>query len=245
MSEKEGKGKAETWAQSLVRRMKGGFVWLHSYQVRTRDSSLCWARTAKFVLYAALPTTFFLHITKLPLFLRNSFCWCSDQVFKPGWNLYGSRDYHPAHAINPDASEARTKTFLYSKDKPCLYDWFCPEALVCTNKSTLKLKHMNIKKKKIKQITWRPHWIPNHTKSWATVIKLEILRKEILIISKLSNAEISPKIQCFKSPSFERLEKKAPVKKGLCYVGNNPWTLPLKELKGSSKRQRGTAQAQF
>lgn len=53
------------------------------------------------------------------------------------------------------------------------------------------------------------------------------------------------KYSVFKIPSFERWEKKALVKKGLFYVGNNPSTLPLKELKGSSKRQRGKAQAQF
>lgn len=87
-----GKEKPKHELISLLWRIKAGFVLLYSYQVRTRDSSLFWAWIAKFVLYAVLPTCFSPHVTKLPLFLKNSFCWCSNQVFKPRWNLYNSKD---------------------------------------------------------------------------------------------------------------------------------------------------------
>lgn len=82
----KGRGKEKPKHELISQRwrIKAGFVLPRSNQVRARDSSLFWASTARVVLYAVLPTSP-PQITKLSLFLKNSFGWCSDQVFKHRW----------------------------------------------------------------------------------------------------------------------------------------------------------------
>lgn len=149
MLEREGKGKAETWAHKPVMEDKGRLCFTLFIPSTNKRLITVLSLNCKICFVCSTSNFFFLHVTKLPLFLKNSFCWCSDQVFKPRWNLCNSRDYRSTHAVNFDTSEAHTKTFLYSKDKSWLYKLLCSEVLVCTNKLIkIKIKYMNIYKNK-------------------------------------------------------------------------------------------------
>lgn len=84
-----GKEKLKHELISLMWRIKAGFVLPHSYQVRTRLITVV-SLNCK-ICFVCSTASFFPHVTQLPLFLKNSFCWCSDQAFKPRWNLYNNK----------------------------------------------------------------------------------------------------------------------------------------------------------
>lgn len=90
MSEREGKGKAETWAHKPDVEDKGRLCFTSFIPSTNKRLITVLSLNCK-ICFVCSTANFFPRVTQLLLFLKNSFCWCSDQAFKPRWNLYNNR----------------------------------------------------------------------------------------------------------------------------------------------------------
>lgn len=99
MSEREGKGKAETWAHKPDVEDKGRLCFTSFISSTNKRLITVLSLNCK-ICFVCSTASFFPHVTQLPLFLKNSFCWCSDQAFKPRWNLYNNKlSFRPHYAF--------------------------------------------------------------------------------------------------------------------------------------------------
>lgn len=119
MSEREGKGKAETWAHEPDVENKARLCFTSFIPSTNKRLITVLSLNCK-ICFVCCTANLFPHVTQLLLFLKNS---SGDAPIK---HLSQDEtcivtDPHSAHTTRSDTSEAPTKASLHSKDQPGLH----------------------------------------------------------------------------------------------------------------------------